>query len=147
MSTLVFDAKEFLAARGLMPRGAVQMAIANDVIRLMKPYTPMDTGTLSDSPKTEDGTEVVQDMPYAHYLYQGLTMGPNIPIFDDDSKKPTGFFSPPGQKKHYTGKKLTYNASLHPQAGPYWFERMKSEGGKEKIGEAAAKMAGGRYKP
>lgn len=34
-----------------------------------------------------------------------------------------------------------------PMRGNYWFERMKNEGGKEKIGQGAAKLAGVEYKP
>ena len=47
--------------------------------------------------------------------------------FEDDSGVPTRFFSPPGQKKHPTGRPLTYATDVNPLAGPFWTERMKAD--------------------
>ena len=39
--------------------------------------------------------------PYAHYLYEGRVMGPNVPLHEGGQL--VGFFSPKAPKK-YTGK-------------------------------------------
>ena len=90
----------------------------------------METGTLAKSPYsvTEIGSgKVVYPGPYARYLYYGEVMGPSIPVFEDDSGEPTRFFSPPGQKKHLTGRQLEFSTDLNPLAGAFWFERMKAD--------------------
>lgn len=108
----------------------VQMAVDNAVISYCMPYCPFETGTLAQSPyraSPPGSGQVVYNTPYARYLYYGEVMGPNIPVFDDDSGVPTRYFSPPGRKKHLTGKKLKYNQDTNPLAGAFWFERMKAD--------------------
>ena len=110
--------------------GLVQQAIDKAVIDWNMQYCPMETGTLAKSPYsvTEIGSgKVVYPGPYARYLYYGEVMGPNIPVFEDDSGEPTRFFSPPGQKKHLTGRQLEFSTDLNPLAGAFWFERMKAD--------------------
>lgn len=110
--------------------GLVQKAIDKSVIDWNLKYCPWDSGTLAKSPysATDIGSGmVIYPGPYARYMYYGKVMGPNIPIFDDNSGEPTGFFSPPGQKKHLTGKDLTYRTDVNPLAGPFWHERMKAD--------------------
>ena len=120
-----------------------QEYIDSACIRLMVPYTPMRTGLLMESVKlgTVIGSgELVYLSPYARYLYYGEIYSPNIPIFEGTEL--VGFFSPPGQKKHPTGREMSYDTSVHPQAGKLWFERMKADHAEE-IREAAEKIAGG----
>jgi len=129
---------------GLDKDGRVQKAIDNAVIAHCIPYCPMDTGTLTKSPYSASTPgKVVYPGPYARYLYYGKVMGPNIPVFDDNSGEPTRFFSPPGQKKHLTGKDLTYRTDKNPLAGAFWFERMKADHSKDILKEAKA-VAGSR---
>ena len=88
-----------LAKLNLEAGGKVQQVIDKSVIDYCIPYCPMETGTLAKSAYTATrmgSGEVVYPGPYAHYLYYGEVYGPNIPIFDDNSGEPTGFFSPPG---------------------------------------------------
>lgn len=119
---------DLLKKCGLEKGGRVQKVVDNAVIRFAIPYCPMDSGTLAHSPYTASTPgKVVYPGPYARYQYHGNVMGPNIPIFDDDSGKPTRFFSPPGQKKHLTGKKLVYRKDKNALAGPFWIERMKAD--------------------
>ena len=80
--------------------------------------------------------KVVYPGPYAHYMYYGEVYGPNIPVFEDDSGVPTRYFSPPGRKKHPTGRELQYKTDVNPLAGSYWFERMKADHLKDIIQEA-----------
>ncbi len=81
--------------------------------KLMTPYVPMDTGTLSRQVEIRPG-EVEYTAPYAHYMYEGRAMGPAY--YDPDY----GFWSPPGEKKHYTGKKLDLSGGKHPLASAHW---------------------------
>ena len=130
-----------LTAHGLQPGGPVQTAIDNAVIRYCHPYVPFETGVLATSPYSASppgSGKVIYSTPCARYLYYGQVMGPNIPVFEDDSGIPTSFFSPPGQKKHLTGKALTYNQDVHPEAGAFWFERMKAVHAQDIVEEANA---------
>lgn len=114
----------------LEPGGAAQIALENAVIKFSIPYCPHDQGVLEDSPFTatpRGSGKVVYPGPYAHYLYFGMVYGPNIPVFEDDSGVPTRWFSPPKQKKHPTGKSLTYKTDQNPNAGPFWIERMVAD--------------------
>lgn len=114
----------------LEKRGRVQQTIDKAVIDYCIPYCPMDSGVLANSAYTATriGSGIVEwPGPYAHYMYYGEVYGPNIPIFDDASGDPTGFFSPPNQKKSPTGRELQYNTDINPLAGPFWFERMKAD--------------------
>ena len=133
--------ESLLRAKNLEKGGRVQQAIDKAVIDWSVAYCPMETGTLAKSAysATEIGSgKVVYPGPYARYLYYGEVMGPNIPIFDDDSGIPTGFFSPPGQKKHLTGRKLQFSTDMNPLAGPFWFERMKADHKDDILKEAKA---------
>lgn len=131
------NGSDLLKLCGLDKDGRVQRAIDNAVIAHCIPYCPMNTGTLAKSPYSASTPgKVIYPGPYARYLYYGKVMGPNIPIFDDDSGEPTGFFSPPGQKKHLTGKDLTYKTDKNPLAGAFWFERMKADHADDILKEA-----------
>ena len=137
--------QDVLEARGLKPGGKVQKFIDSEVIRLCDPKVPFATGVLKHSAITASVIGqgmVVYATPYARYLYYGEVYGPNIPIFE--AGELAGFWSPPGQKKHPTGRRLTYNGA--PERGSFWFERMKAERGEEIIRGAAA-LAGGRAVP
>ena len=119
--------------------GKVQQVIDKAVIDKSLAYVPWDSGTLGKSAygATEIGSgKVVYPGPYAHYMYYGEVYGPNIPVFDDDSGTPTRFFSPPGRKKHPTGRELQYKKDVNPLAGSFWFERMKADRLQEIIKEA-----------
>lgn len=137
--------QDALEARGLKPGGKVQKFIDSEVIRLCDPKVPFATGVLKHSAITASVIGqgmVVYATPYARYLYYGQVYGPNIPLYE--AGELAGFWSPPGKKKHPTGRKLTYNGA--PERGALWFERMKAERGDDIIRGAAA-LAGGRAAP
>lgn len=130
---------ELLRQKNLEKGGLVQQTIDKSVIDWCHPYCPMDSGTLADSPysATVIGSgRVVYPGPSARYLYYGEVMGPNIPVFEDDSGEPTRFFSPPGQEKHLTGRELQYSPDKNPLAGAFWFERMKADHADDILREA-----------
>lgn len=126
-----------LKERGLQDMGPVQKYIDSECIRLMAPYTPMRNGFLMRSATlgTKIGSgEINQIAPYARYLYYGKLMVSSI----------TGSsWARQGEKKVITDKDLKYDKSRHPQAGPFWFERMKAEH-KEEILNGARKVAGAK---
>lgn len=148
MSNGVFKVKvvfngsnDFLRRHNLEKGGLVQQAIDKSVIDWNLQYAPWETGTLAKSAygATQIGSgKVVYPGPYARYLYYGEIYGPNIPVFEDDSGVPTRFFSPPGQKKHPTGRPLQYSADTNPLAGSHWFERMKADHKDDILKEAKA---------
>lgn len=121
---------DLLRAANLEKGGLVQKAIDKAVIRWCIDYCPFDTGLLARSPNiyTEIGSgKIIYEVPYARYLYYGKVMGPNIPVFDDNSNEPSGFFSPKNQKKHLTGEKLIYSTDKNPLSGPFWDRRMVAD--------------------
>lgn len=137
--------RDALEARGLKPGGKVQKFIDSEVIRLCDPKVPFATGVLKHSAiiaSVIGQGMVVYATPYARYLYYGQVYGPNIPRYE--AGELAGFWSPPGKKKHPTGRKLTYNGA--PERGAFWFERMKAESGEDIIRGGAA-LAGGRAAP
>ena len=139
------DTEDLLAKFNLESGGLVQKTIDKSVIDYNLRYVPWETGTLGKSPYsvTDIGSgEVVYPGPYAHYLYYGEIYGPNIPIFEDGSGEPTGWFSPKGQAKHPTGRPLEYSTDVNPLAGSYWFERMKADHLDDILKEAKAVVGG-----
>lgn len=121
---------EMLRRLNLQSGGLVQQTIDKSVIDWNLQYCPWDSGALAKSAytATQIGSgQVRYPGPYAHYQYYGEVYGPNIPIFDDNSGEPTGFWSPPGQRKKPTGRELQYSKDKNPLAGPFWFERMKAD--------------------
>lgn len=126
-----------LKERGLQDMGPVQKYIDSECIRLMAPYTPMRNGFLMRSATlgTKIGSgEINQIAPYARYQYYGKLMISSI----------TGSaWARYGEKKVLTDKDLVHDKSRHPQAGPFWFERMKADH-KEEILEGARKVAGAK---
>lgn len=97
------------------------------ILAYAEPYTPRQTDGLINSAVrgTQIGSGIlIWDCPQAHYLNEGRVMGPNIPIMRGGQL--AGFLShPKPEKKHYTGRLLTYRNA--PQRGAHWVERMKEE--------------------
>lgn len=122
--------------------GPIQQFIDSEVLRLMVPYTPMDTGAMIQSAiaGTVIGSGKIEyNSPYARYLYYGEVYGPNIPKKENGII--VGYWSPP--KKQPTGRPLTYSTERHPLAGKLWFERMKADH-KDDILKGAIAIAMGR---
>jgi len=85
--------------------------------RLYSPYVPMATGKLMSQVVITPG-QIEHTVPYAHYQYTGEVYGPNYPITQNGTV--VGFFSPEGQVKHPTGRKLNFRKDLHPLASREW---------------------------
>ncbi len=128
---------QLLSERGLQVGGTVQKFIDSECMRLMVPYTPMQSGILFKSAKlgTSIGSgEIVQQAPYARYQYYGKVML---------SSRTGSAFARQGESKVITNNDLNYNKSKHPLAGAFWFERMKADK-KEQILRGARRLAGVR---
>lgn len=92
--------------------------IHNQLGVFLNPYVPMDEGVLAGS--TVATTHYLQyNSPYAHYMYEGVVYGPNIPIYDENGNI-TGYFSRPGVTKHPTGAQIQYSGDKHPLATHHW---------------------------
>ena len=144
------EISRLLEKYNLQSGGKVQQVIDNLVISYNEMYVPWDTGTLAASPRavTVIGSgEVIYPGPYAHYQYYGEVYGPNIWNEDQHIKNaPSPYFSPPGQKKHPTGRELQYDTSTNALAGPYWFERMKADHIDDIVEEARKVATSGKKK-
>lgn len=116
--------------RALRADEATMTEIHNKFAQYMDPYVPMQSGTLAQSPRI-DANGVHYNQPYAHYQYEGLVYGPNIPIIRDGVV--VGFFSRPGEPKHPTGAHLEYSKEMHPLATDHWDKAMMRDRGDEFI--------------
>ena len=123
---------EIKANLGIEPNGRIQKFFTATCAKHMDKYVPYDEGNLARY-KIISSDKILYDQPYAHYMYKGDVMGPNVPI--KEGATIVGWFSPK-KPKHYTVKKLKYNTSKgHDYAGPQWDKRMWSAEGQEVIKE------------
>lgn len=100
--------------------------IHNVYATYMNPYVPMGEGVLSININVlSDG--VYYNSPHAHYQFEGVVYGPNIPIFENGVI--VGWWSRPN--KQPTGASLTYSTEKHPQATHHWNEAMLKDKGVE----------------
>lgn len=109
---------------GIQSNGPIHTFFTETCAKAMDDYVPYMDGNLALY-HIEGANRIVYDTLYAHYMYIGDVMGPNIPIKENGAI--VGWFSPPGKEKHYTGKKIDYSKSKargHRNAGPYWDKRM-----------------------
>ena len=111
------------ARLGIQPKGPVQKYFTKRCADYMDKYVPYREGGLAYNNRDIEADKVVYQSPYAHYLYKGDVMGPNIPIKENGII--VKWFS--RAPKQYTGQKIKYNASAgHEFAGRYWDKRMVS---------------------
>ena len=87
---------------------------ANEWWKLITPFTPMETGTMSEQVtiKGEEGSGLIEyNAPQAHYLYKGELM------VDPDTGSS---YAKKGAKKVYTGTALVISKERHPLASKEW---------------------------
>lgn len=108
------------AKLGIDPNGEAQAFFTETCATHMDKYVPMKDGTLSASERhTSD--EIRYSTPYAHYMYEGKVMGPNIPIKDKEGRIVRWFSRGP---KEYTGADIVYSKEQHSLATSHWAEKM-----------------------
>lgn len=103
-----------------------QKLLNEQVVADCDPLIPFQQGALRNSvnyPQGIYGGEIEYNTPYAHYQYEGIVYGPNIPIRDAQGNI-TGWYSPP--KKYPTGRKLEYHT---PGTTDHFFEKAKEQHG------------------
>lgn len=87
---------------------------ANEWWKLITPYTPMKTGTMSEQVEIrgkEGAGEIEYTAPYSHYLYEGKLMVDSV----------TGSsYARAGTKKVYADKELNISKAKHPLASKEW---------------------------
>ena len=109
---------------GIQPGGPVQKHLTETCAKYMDRYVPYRDGNLVKF-SIEDNNKIIYKQPYAHYMYEGKVMGPNVPVKNEDGII-TGWFSPI-KPKYYTGKDIQYRKPRgHEFAGPHWDKRMWS---------------------
>ena len=104
------------------------LTIHENLAKRCDPYVPMQEGTLAQT-VTITPREVRYTQPYARYQYYGEIYGPNIPI--KENGEIIGWFSPPGQPKHPTGRQMQHSTEKHPLASSKWDEAMLRDHGEE----------------
>lgn len=113
---------------------SVMIEIHTLFAKMIDPWVPKNEGILSQT--LQITSEFVRYYaPYAHYQYVGEVYSPNIPVYEGGNI--VGWFSPPGKKKHPTGRPLGkpgqltdsqgnviwtfgYNREQHPLATSHW---------------------------
>lgn len=110
-SFTIKSASQLIKERGLQQYGSVQRYVDKEVIRIMTPYVPKDTGELirSATRLTKIGSGMIiqggEDAPYGRRWYY--------------------------EKANFTGA---------PMRGNKWFDRSMSNGGKKIILKGVQKM-------
>ena len=132
MPTSVIEAK-----LGIQPMGPAHAYFTEKCAEHMDKYVPYREGDLAYNTMYKTVDEIHYTAPYAHYMYEGKVMGPNIPIKQNGviikwfSRKP----------KYYTGADIDYSQSQaqpgHEYAGPHWDKRMWSAEKDEVVKEIA----------
>lgn len=111
-----------MAELGIKPDGDVQKFFTHTCRIHMDKYVPMSEGNLALR-VWEEPRSLHYLSRYAHYMYIGKVMGPNIPIKDKAGNVERWISKAP---KYYTGKDFEYNKEKHPLATSYWDKKMWS---------------------
>ena len=130
-----------LAKRGLGSDMRAGIKLAETAKELMEKHVPMRNGTLITTAQLQNQYPkvlIIYNQPHAHYQYVGKAMGPSFKLKNGEWK------SRSGQKKHYTGKELTYSGA--PRRGKEWDKKML-EAKKIELLEGVAAITGGKVKP
>lgn len=105
----------------LINNDQTMLEIHNLYAKMMEPYVPFgsDLGNLEVTPEY-----VRYNTPYAHYHYEGITYGRNVPIIENGII--VGWFSLPYEdgKKRPTGTELKFQK---PKASAHWDKAMLAE--------------------
>lgn len=98
---------------------------ASEWHRLYRQYVPFREGALYNTVNITggDGNGTIEHtVPYAHYIYEGIAYGPNVPI--TQGGEVVGYFSPVSPK-HPTGKLLRFSTMYSGKASRHWDEAAK----------------------
>lgn len=122
---------KILKDHGLNEDGRVVQHVRDEADRLMNPFVPMgETGNLRRLKSYPSASKIKYTSPYAHYQHTGdeyisSKLGVSgIPLKNDK------WWSPKGERKKKSGKKLTYHT---PATGSEWEKLMMEKKGKELV--------------
>ena len=121
---------KILKDHGLDENGRVQKRIITTAERLMNPFIPFQGGNLRRLKAYPSPSKIKYISPYAHYQYTGREyISPKLGVAGIPLKSGR-WWSPKGEKKIPSGKKLKYH---EPETGPEWDKLMMEKKGKELI--------------
>lgn len=121
---------KILKDHGLDENGRVQKRIITTAERLMNPFIPFQNGMLRRLKTHPSPSEIKYVAPHAHYQYTGREYtSPKLGVAGIHLKSGR-WWSPKGEKKIPSGKKLKYH---EPGTGPEWDKLMMEKKGKELI--------------
>ena len=133
-----FDLDDCIETLGLDEKGRVQQVVTNEVLRLSGDYIPFESGDLSDSGHIENYTDVVWDMSYATYQWNGI-------VYEDPELHCAGFKTENGWRSRKDVQKVPTDRSLQYHdgniRGSHWVDKMMQNGGREEIEKAAREAA------
>ena len=95
---------------------------ASEWHRLYREYVPFREGVLYNQVNITGGKSkgtIEHTAPYAHYIYEGVVYGPNVPITQGGVI--VGYFSPEAPK-HSTGQQMTFSRMFSAKASRHWDE-------------------------
>lgn len=106
---------------GIQKDGPIHKFFTNSCAKAMDKYVPASQDeNLAKSVKVSTD-EIIYPGPYAHYLWEGRVMGPNIPVFDKNGNIVRWWSKAP---KYYTGKDIVFSTEVHPLATSHWDKKM-----------------------
>ena len=106
---------------GLEKDGRVVRRLRDTADRLMNPFVPMDNGMLRRNKTYPKNNEIKYTSPYAKYQYYGkMYISPKLGVSGIPLKSGR-WWSPKGEIKTPTSKKLKYHTS---GTGPKWDKLM-----------------------
>ena len=122
------DVNKILKDHGLNENGRVIQFATTTADRLMDPFVPRESGNLRRLKSYPSASKIKYTSPYAHYQYTGDEyISPKLGVSGIPLKSGR-WWSPKGEKKKKSGKKLNYHT---PGTGPEWDKLMMEKKGKE----------------
>lgn len=105
---------------GIQPNGPAHYFFTETCATHMDKYVPASDRLRLASSERHTVDEIHYKTPYAHYMYEGKVMGPNIPIKENGII--VGYWSK--GPKYYTGEDIEYSTEKHSEATSHWAEKM-----------------------
>ena len=116
------NTNKIIKDHGFDKDGRVVRFLRDTADRFMNPFIPMDNGMLRRNKTYPSNNEIKYTSPYAKYQYYGkMYISPKLKVSGIILKKYDRWWSPEGETKIATNKKLKYHTS---GTGPKWNELM-----------------------
>ena len=142
MYVKINEVNKIIKEHGLDKKGKVARFLRDDVDRHMGPFVPGGEGGTIEKLKTyPDNTSIRYTSPGSHYLYTGeMYISPKLGVSGILIKNDK-WWSPRGETKKKTGKKLKYHTS---GTGPKWDKEMLKKHKKDIIKDVQNYINGGK---